>query len=80
MVMALKKVPQTRLHWSKNNEVWRTPAIAKCMSRNRFESIAKCVHLVDNETIVQDKSDSAYSKISKTQSLVDDFNNLCSQM
>jgi hypothetical protein len=55
MLMALKKVPFVRLHWSrKYSDLFRTPVIRNAMSRNRFEDILKCIHLVDNKEVCTD--------------------------
>jgi hypothetical protein len=55
MLMALKKVPFVRLHWSrKYSDLFRTPVICNAMSRNRFEDILKCIHLVDNKEVCTD--------------------------
>jgi hypothetical protein len=39
--------------------------IPKVLTRNRFESLLRCMHCVDNEQIYRDKSSPLYDKISK---------------
>ena len=79
MLMSLKRVPHQRLHWSKGLDLFRTPAISDAMSRIRFESIIRCIHLVDNKDVVIDKDNPEYSKIAKTEWLVNALNDLCAQ-
>lgn len=79
ILMALKKVPNTRLHWSKSHDLFRIPVVANAMSRLCLESIIRCIHLVDNKELVNDKDDSDFSKIAKTAWLIDASNNLCAQ-
>jgi hypothetical protein len=80
MLMALKKVPSIHLHWSrKYSDFFHTLVIRNAMSRNRFEDILRCIHLVDNKEVCTDKSNPRYNKIAKTAWLVDDHNKLCSE-
>jgi hypothetical protein len=51
MLMALKKVPNTCLHWSKSRDLFRTTFVVDSMSRERFESLIRCIHLVDNREL-----------------------------
>ena len=52
-------LPQTRLYWS-NDEDKGVDVVKNCMSRNRFQSIKRNLHLSDNEKL--DKSDK-FSKV-----------------
>jgi hypothetical protein len=62
MFMALKEVPSIRVHWSKGSDLLRTySAIVNTMSRIRFESIIRCIHLIDNKDLVSGKDDPGYS-------------------
>lgn len=76
ILMGVKKLPNTRLHWSKSSDFFRSPSIVGAMSTNRFEAILQCVHLVDNANVVVDKDDPTYNKVSKTQWLVEKQNAL----
>ncbi len=49
------------------------------MTRFRFEDILKCIHLVDNKSIILNKNDPTYNKIAKTRWLVEACNELCGQ-
>jgi hypothetical protein len=46
MLMTLKKLPNTRLHWARAGDLFRTDSIANIMSRGRFESIIRCILLL----------------------------------
>jgi hypothetical protein len=52
--------------------------ITSCMIRSRFEDIFKCIHLVDNKSIITNKDDYAYNKIVKTKWFVETCN-VCRQ-
>jgi hypothetical protein len=49
------------------------------MTRSRFEDILKCIHLIDNKSIISNKNDPTYDKIAKTRWLVEARNELCRQ-
>ena len=78
-LMALKKIPHTRLHWSKSHDLFRTPSVVDSMSRVRFESLIRCIHLVDNRELQIEHEAGNQNKIAKTAWLVDACNDLCSQ-
>ena len=64
--MALKKVPSICLYLGrKYSDLFRIPIICNTMSRNRFEDILKCIHLVDNKEVCTNKSDPSYSKFQR---------------
>ena len=49
-LMELKDLPNIRL-FRFGNDFYGCPLIKCCMTRQRFEAITKCVHLVDNSTL-----------------------------
>jgi hypothetical protein len=49
------------------------------MTRSRFEDILRCIHLVDNKSIISNQNDPTYDKIAKTRWLVEAHNELCGQ-
>lgn len=63
ILMGCNRVPNTRLHWSRYNEYFWSQYIMNVMSRNRFEAIFRCLHLVDNDEVVPNKSDARYDKL-----------------
>jgi hypothetical protein len=75
ILMGLKKLSSYRLHWSKKL-LWRTPEIARALTRKRFEAIVRCLHLVDNDEVVTDKTQPDYSLIAKIEWLVKEHNSL----
>ena len=74
-MMGLKKLSSYRLHWSKQL-LWRTPEITRAMTRKRYEAIVRCLHLVDNDEVVTDKTQHGYSPIAKIEWLVHEQNSL----
>ena len=69
IMMRLKKLSSYRLHWSKKL-LWRTPEITRAMTSKW------CLHLVDNDLVVTDKTQPGYSPISKVEWLVNGHNSL----
>ena len=65
-MMGLKKLSSYRLHWSQKL-LWRTPQFTRAMTRKRYEAIVKCLHLVDNDLVVIDKTQPGYSSIAKIE-------------
>lgn len=47
--------------------------ISEVMSRNRWEEILRCLHLVDNSTVVRDVKDPNFDRLAKTRWLLDMF-------
>lgn len=43
------------------------------MPRRRFEGITRCLHLVNNETLIIDRADPSYDKIAKVRWLCESF-------
>jgi hypothetical protein len=66
IMMGLKKLSSYRLHWS-TKLLWRTPEITRAMTRKRYEAIVRCLHLVDNDEVVTDKTQPGYSPIAKIE-------------
>ena len=65
-MMVLKKLSSYRLHWSKKI-LWRTHEITRAMTRKQYEAIVRCLHLVDNDEVVIDKTQLGYSPIAKIE-------------
>jgi hypothetical protein len=70
-LMGLKDVPYIRLYWSANN-FYGCPLIQSCMTRQRFEAIIRCIHLVDNSTLPEPRQ-VGHDKIGKVRWLVEHF-------
>jgi hypothetical protein len=69
--MGLKDLPNIRLYWSPN-EFYSCPLIKFCMTRQRFEAITRCVHLVDNNSLPE-PGQPGYDKLGKLRWLVEHF-------
>lgn len=70
--MGLKQQPTIRSYWSKRR-FYGCPIIKHVMSRPRFEQILACLHLVDNQSLVHDKTSADYDKIGKCRWLIESF-------
>jgi len=62
ILMGLKTSPSIRDYW-REDVFWRCGVIPQVFSRDRFESILRCFHCIDNAIAIRDKADPAYDKI-----------------
>lgn len=72
ILMGLKEFPHIRCYWAKK-PFYNCPVISEVMTRRRFEAIIRCVHLVNNEDVVTDKSSPEFDKIAKVRWLCESF-------
>lgn len=72
MLMGLKELPTIRCYWSPS-QFYGCPIISEVFTRRRFEAIIRCIHLVNNDTLVQNKGELGYDKLGKVRWLVDRF-------
>ena len=70
--MGLKRQPTFRSYWSKR-KFYGCPIVKRIMQRTRFEQILSCLHLVDNRSLVQDKTCVGYDKIGKCRWFIESF-------
>jgi hypothetical protein len=66
ILMGVRHKPCMRDYWRRADEVLYCRDIASAMSRDRFEHIKRCLHLVDNSTYVTDKSNPRWDPLRKT--------------
>jgi hypothetical protein len=64
ILMGLKVEPHRRLYWSLDH-FYGYETIQACMTRQRFEAITRCIHLVDNDSLMQDRNHPGYDRIGK---------------
>jgi len=70
--MGLKKLPNIQLYWSRTN-FFGCPLVKAAMRRVRFEMISSNIHLVDNSTLITEKANANYDKITKVRWLLARF-------
>lgn len=74
--IGLKNEPALKDYWS-TDAFFGCPIIKNIMSRDRFLSILRNIHLVDSSKLCTDKSDPRFDKLGKVRWLVDSFVSLC---
>jgi hypothetical protein len=72
LLMGLKISPTIRDFW-KEEAFWRCGVIPRVLSRDRFESLLRCIHCVDNNSGCRDKEDAQYDKIYKIRWVLEHF-------
>ena len=76
ILMGCKRLPSVRQYWMRSQPFLYCPLISSIMSLERWQQIMRCLHLVDNNSIVRDVSDPKYDRIAKTRWLVEMFVNV----
>jgi hypothetical protein len=71
VLMGLKDLPNIRLYWSES-DFYGCPLIKSCISRQRFEAITRCIHLVDNSGL-HPPGHPDHDKLGKVRWLVEHF-------
>lgn len=59
MLMAYHRLPTWKQYWNASEDLG-LPIVAKCMTRNRFETILKFLHCNDNNLMPKDNKDKIY--------------------
>ena len=70
-LMGIKELPSIRLYWS-SNDFYGCPLIQSYMIRQCFEAIIRCVHLVNNLSLIAPR-ELGHDKIGKIYLLVEHF-------
>jgi hypothetical protein len=73
ILMGCKRLPSVRQYWMRSQPFLYCELIASIMTLGRWEQIMRCLHLVDNNTIVRDVADPRFDRIAKTRWLVEMF-------
>lgn len=73
ILMGCKRLPCVRNYWRRAEDFIHCRLISEVMTLARWEQILRCLHLVDNDSIVKDVKDPKYDKIAKTRWLLDMF-------
>jgi hypothetical protein len=72
ILMGLKTSPTIRDYW-KQDSFWRCGLIPRIFTRDRFESLLRCLHCVDNSQQCTDTTSPLYDKIRKVRPVMDPF-------
>ena len=73
ILMGCKRLPSVRQYWMRSQPFLYCELISSIMSLGRWEQIMRCLHLVDNSSIVKDVKDPRFNRIAKTRWLVEMF-------
>ena len=73
ILMGCKRLPSVRQYWMRSQPFLYCQLISSIMSLGRWEHIMRCLHLVDNNSIVRDVNDLRFDRIAKTRWLVELF-------
>ena len=76
ILMGCKRLPSVRQYWMRSQPFLYCQLISSIMTLGRWEQIMRCLHLVDNSTIVRDVTDPLFDRIAKTRWLVEMFVNV----
>ena len=73
ILMGCKRLPGVRQYWMRSQPFLYCQLISSIMSCERWEDITRCLHLVDNSSVVRDVNDPRFDRIAKTRWLVEMF-------
>ena len=73
ILVGCKELSSKRHYWMRGEPFIYCSLISQVMSLGRWEQILRCLHLVDNSTVVRDVQDPRYDMIAKTRWLLDMF-------
>ena len=73
ILMGCKRLPSVRQYWMRSQPFLYCQLISSIMSLGRWEQIMRCLHLVDNNSIVRDVNDHRFDRIAKTRWMVEMF-------
>jgi hypothetical protein len=79
MLMGIKILPNHRSYWMESEPFLHCRVISSCMSRNRFEIITSCLHIVDDSGQPANRRDPNYDKLVKTRWLLEEVRLRCQQ-
>jgi hypothetical protein len=72
LFMGVKKLPSTRLYWSRNEALFHCSVISQLMTRERYELITRCLHVANAPAHIMDHGSTTYDKLHKVRWLVDE--------
>jgi hypothetical protein len=80
ILMGCKRLPSVRQYWMRSQPFLYCSLISSIMTLGRWEDIMRCLHLVDNNSIVRDVNDPRFDRIAKTRWLVEMFNKVSKEI
>jgi hypothetical protein len=75
LLMGVKKLPSTRLYWSRREALFHCSVISQVMTRERYELITRCLHVANAPADVMDRDSATYDKLHKVRWMVDEVTN-----
>ena len=72
ILMGVKVLPTIRDYW-KRSQFLQCSLVPRVFTQNRFESLLRCLHLVNNADIETNKESPRYDKLAKVRWIIIDF-------
>jgi hypothetical protein len=78
MYMGMKRQPNIQSYWEKEGSIFHCPIISNIMSRDRFRTLWRCLHIT-NPTLYEHikKGEPLYDKLRQVWWMVDDICDAC---
>jgi hypothetical protein len=73
LYMGIKKLPSTRLYWSRDEPLLHCHVISQLMTRDRFELITRFLHVASAPPSVTNKDNPTYDKLHKIRWMLDEI-------
>lgn len=77
MLMGVKILPKHRSYWRQSCPFLHCQVKSSCMSRQRFERISACLHIVDDKLWPTNKDHPNYDKLGKLKWLLTEIRSKC---
>jgi hypothetical protein len=61
--MGLKRQPNKKTYWQRKGSFFHCTIISFIFSRDRFQAITKCLHIINSNSYVTNKEEPGYDKM-----------------
>jgi hypothetical protein len=79
MLIGLKRQPNKKTNWKREGGFFHCPIIPHIFSHDRFQQIAKCLHITNPNSYVATRGEPGYDKMGQVRWLVNDIRRVCMQ-
>jgi hypothetical protein len=71
--MGLKKQPNMKTYWQRKGSLFHCPVISQIFTRDRFQAITRCLHIMNPARYVTNRKEPGYDKMGQVRWLVDEL-------
>jgi hypothetical protein len=75
--MGMRKQPNIKTFWARDDDVFHCPRISGLFTRKRFETLSKCLHLTNMDDGMLDRNSLGFDKVAQCRWLIDVIRGAC---